>query len=161
MKLMENARLSYLDDIMKELAKNSGSFVSEDDVAPKVTFEKIKHKVFGEISVTKANIPVDKERLFFRTATIYLVELGLIMRQDKNPLNPDYLISYKGLELIENGGILKQRNNERVKDVLQKFFWILAFITFLVNTTFQILNYNKPATNTSASSTKEVQAEQE
>ncbi len=136
-----NSRLEYLDSILKELAKNMGSFISEDTVAPLVSFRESKHKVFGSMITTKEGIPVGKERMVFRTATIYLENEGLIMRKEPISETPDYMITFKGLELIEKGGLLKRSNNDKLKEVLQKLVWLFALLTFGVNTFFQILNY--------------------
>lgn len=137
-----NKRLNYLDDILLELSKTLGSFESEDIIAPKVCFESQEGKKWKTpVSPTKEGIPIGFERAFFRTATIYLQELGLIIREDNVPGIPNYMISYKGLELIENGGLIRQRKKENLKHILQILFWLLAFLTFAVNTIFQVLNY--------------------
>lgn len=142
-----NSRLEYLDNILKELAKYVGEFKSEDIIAPRVSFEETKHEVFGSMYTIKKDIPEGKERMVFRTASIYLENEGLILRRSINPEIPDYMISFKGLELIERGGLLKVAKNEKIKDFFQKTLWFLAILTFAINTLFQILNYCKRSKN--------------
>jgi len=154
---MKNSWLKYLDEILKELLETTGDYVNEDIIAPKVTFKKHKTPI-GDFITTYEGIPEDKERVIFRLAMRHLEKQDLIIMQAIDKNSPDYMITFEGLVVVKNGGLLKQRNNEKIKDFLQKIFWVIALLAFVVNTVFLILNYNVNVKKTYESNTQSVQS---
>ncbi|AXG73602.1 hypothetical protein DVK85_04900 [Flavobacterium arcticum] len=157
LKRYPNNRLVYLDDILTELSKNLGEFKSENDIARSVSFIKYYDEIFGEWSYTKPDIPAGKERMVFRIAAIHLSELGMLYRKDSNPYTPDYMISYKGLELLSTGGLHRQFYRERVKHIFQITVWFIAILTFLVSTIFQVLNYYTPISSSQIEASQQIE----
>lgn len=138
----DEEKFQFLDDILEQLSSDP-SLQAEDYVAPIVWNTKADVEFFGEIYTPKDFLPKDKERLYFRIATIYLEEKKLITVDRTNPYNPDYLISYKGIILNKNGGIVKDLRNKYIKDFLQKTVWVVAILTFLLTSIVQCNTFTK------------------
>lgn len=81
-KLFSNSRLQYLDAILKELANSLGNYVSEDVIAPKVSFEDYQTPI-GDIKITAAGIPVKQRASCFSFCNGLFGKQGLIFVQVK------------------------------------------------------------------------------
>ncbi|GIZ10387.1 hypothetical protein [Flavobacterium sp. UMI-01] len=136
---LDEEKFLFSDDILNQLAKEP-EFQNEDYVAPIVCNNLVDIEIFGKIYTPKDFIPKDKERLYFRNATLYLESKNLIIVDRTNPINPKYLISYEGLILVKNGGIIKDLRNTHIKDFLQKAVWFVAILTFFVSTLLSLFH---------------------
>lgn len=117
--VLDEEKFQFLDDILEQLCKEPER-QKEDYLAPIVCNTKAEVEFFGTIYTPKEFIPKDKERLYFRVATMYLEEKKLLIVDRTNPYNPDYLISYEGIILNKNGGIVTDLRNTHIKDFFQK-----------------------------------------
>lgn len=134
--ILDEEKFQFLDDILEQLVSEP-NLQKEDYIAPIVCNTKTEIEFFGYIYTTKEFLPKDKERLYFRIATMYLEEKKLIIVDRTNPYNPDYLISYEGIILNKSGGIVKDLRNNYIKDFLQKTVWVVAILTFLLTSIVQ------------------------
>ena len=134
--VLDEEKFQFLDDILEQLVREPEK-QKEDYIAPIVCNTKAEVEFFGAIYTPKDFIPKDKERLYFRIATMYLEEKRLIFVDRMNAYNPEYLISYEGIILNKNGGIVKDLKNTYIKDSLQKTVWIIAILTFLLTSIVQ------------------------
>lgn len=140
--VLDEEKFQFLDDILGQLVLEP-SLQKEDYIAPIVCNTKTEIEFFGAIYTPKDFLPKDKERLYFRIAAMYLEEKKLIIVDRANPYNPDYLISYEGIILNKNGGIVKDLRNTYIKDFLQKTVWFVAILTFLLTSIVQCHTFTK------------------
>ncbi len=128
---LDEEKFQFVDDILVQLAKEP-EFQLEDYIAPIVCNNVSDVEIFGKIYTTKDFIPQGKERLYFRIATFYLEEKKLIIVERSNPDNPKYLISYEGLILVKNGGLITELRNKYIKNFLEKTALVITILTFFL-----------------------------
>lgn len=137
-RLLSSPKIRFLDDILIELEKEPVE-QSEDCIAPKVCYKDTKpDKVFGSFRITKPFIPENKERKYFRIATLYLERKNLITILRFNPFTPTYIINYEGIVLVRGGGLGRKLVLEKLSGILQRLAWTIVFLTFLINTLIQL-----------------------
>ena len=143
---LNEEKFQFVDDILIQLAKEP-DFQLEDYIAPIVCNNVSDVEIFGKIYTKKDFIPQDKERLYFRIATFYLEEKKLIIVERSNPYNPKYLISYEGLILVKNGGLITDLRNKYIKNFLEKTALVITILTFFLTV---ILSFSRQESNNSS-----------
>lgn len=134
--ILDEEKFQFVDDILKQLAEKP-EFQNEEYIAPIVCNNISEIEIFGKIYTPKDFIPQGKERLYFRIATMFLEEKKLIIVDREDPYDLKYLISYEGLILSKNGGVIEDLRNKYIRNFLEKFAWTVAILTFLFTTIIQ------------------------
>ena len=125
--------LKYLDSILTILSLSLGEKVTENHLIVQVKHNK---------DTKKRHVSI------LRISTDYLKDKGLVFKAKDGSGAYNYVISLEGMVVVQGGGLLKRTKNEKRKDWLQKLLWIIALLTFIVNTTFQVITFFSPDRNT-------------
>ena len=130
-KYFSGSKIYFLDEIL--IALNSKPIKFDEDELSLLVCNSATPFQFKEF------LPKDNERLFLRSAMLYLEDKNLIHKfpNTTNIEIPIYLISYEGIILVKKGGLGKQIILERLKDFLQRLAFLTAFITLLFNIIIQ------------------------
>jgi hypothetical protein len=138
--------LKYLDQILKvSLEKANNYKIDAQTLASNINpfdFEtlfsetwadKVKSWFVKPISLADIDFEIpeefNSEESKFVSALWYLHSQGLIYFEPY-PANT-VLLTFSGIIKISNGGYLKEFKRQRRRDLYQKYFWIVAILTFI------------------------------
>ncbi len=140
MRKSEKEKLAYLNDILQYLSKSpaDGYGKSLQEIIDNVSYKEIN--VGFKALITKFNLGDDELNLFVFKSLVYLDKEGLVNYSGEYS-HSRFSITFKGLLSVHSGGLVVAKKKEYREFNFKRTLVLIAVLTFLVNTIFQIINY--------------------
>ena len=125
----------FLDNILKVLSDNP-VYTEETYIYKQTCFEKVYKPFSGRyfpFNEMKKIIPLGYETQFLKTALQYL-EANKLITSIQFGEHFSYLISYEGLLISKNGGLIWQNCKLKIKSYLQNGVWLVTLMAFSFTT---------------------------
>ena len=133
--LKDKEDLIFLDSVMYYLFSNKMSAKTFQNVLDNCNYPVQYYQKFTLVDSILKEDEVYRNWIY-KSAIAKLIKDNLV----EIDINNKYYLSYEGLVLNINGGLLQKQVSLKRKDLTQNLIWFIAFATFIINLVFQIFN---------------------